>query len=74
LWWAVRDTPQAGLRVSEEGHAEKSARAVAFLELHEMSLREAITSVRAFQRLEDRGYVDTLCDRYSKLRKSSASS
>jgi TnpA family transposase len=52
----------------EDGHEEKSARAIAFLELHEMALREAIVSVRTFQRLEDRGYVDTLCARYSKLR------
>ena len=52
----------------EDGYVGNPQRATAFLELHEMALREAIANVRTFQRLEERGYLDALCARYAKLR------
>lgn len=40
-----------------------------FGKISEERLREALFSCRAFQRLEDRGFVDQLCDHYSPFRR-----
>lgn len=40
-----------------------------FEKINEERLREALISCRAFQRLEDRGFVDQLCDHYSPFRR-----
>ncbi len=53
----------------EPANADQNRLERLYQQIDELTLRDAVASCRQFKRLEERGYLDELCARYSPLRR-----